>query len=189
MDLISLRREIRKQRQNLPEAVRRELATEICQRIIETQAFQQSQTVALYYPQNGEVDVLQLLKIFPQKQFYLPILNPDGTNSLIFGRYANDTILVNNKFAIPEPDANITELIETKDIDLVITPIVLFDDKCNRVGMGAGYYDRTFAFKITEPAKQPFLLGVAYEFQKTEGLIANPWDVRMQKIVTEENII
>jgi 5-formyltetrahydrofolate cyclo-ligase len=188
MDTKSLRQEIRIKRQTLSRKKRQLSSIIICKKIIETAVFQDSRNIALYYSQKGEVDVLLLHKLCPQKKYYLPILNPDGTNSLIFGLYSNDSMLINNKYNIPEPDASKAELVAAKDLDLVIVPLVIFDDQCNRVGMGGGYYDRTFAFKMAATtANRPCLLGVAYEFQKIEEIVANSWDVSMQMVITEEN--
>jgi 5-formyltetrahydrofolate cyclo-ligase len=188
MDIKSLRREIRKQRQALSAKLQQQFSATICQKIIANTIFQRSQKIAFYYPQNGEVDTLQLQKLYPQKEYYLPILNPDCSCNLFFAHYVNAAALINNKFGIPEPDLLSAQFINAEDLDLVIAPLVLFDENCNRVGMGAGYYDRTFAFKRDSISRQPFLLGVAYEFQKVPILTANPWDVKLQMVVTEKNI-
>jgi 5-formyltetrahydrofolate cyclo-ligase len=186
MDIKFLRQEMRRRRQALSAAMQNHFSVTICQNLITTPVFQRSQKIACYYPQNGEVDILQLKKLYPQKKYYLPILNPDGTNSLVFGLYSDNSVLIKNKYDIPEPDASAVPLISPEDLDLVIVPLVLFDTHCNRVGMGAGFYDRTFAFKTAAPESKPYLLGVAYELQKIDSLPANPWDVQMNAIITEE---
>ncbi len=73
-------------------------------------------------------------------------------------------------------------------MDLVLIPLVGFDADGNRLGMGAGFYDRTFAFlqQNKRPTK-PYLLGIAYEIQKIDQIIAETWDVRLDGIVTEKN--
>ena len=75
---------------------------------------------------------------------------------------------------------------------MIFLPVVAFDINGNRLGRGAGYYDRTLAF-VNEQIEQgthikPCLIGLAYEFQKIEQIITDKWDVALDIIVTENNI-
>ena len=73
--------------------------------------------------------------------------------------------------------------------DLVLVPLVGFDDEGNRLGMGAGFYDRHFAFLRHRNAWQrPLLLGLAFEVQRVERLPAKPRDVPLWGIVTERGV-
>ena len=66
-------------------------------------------------------------------------------------------------------------------------PLVAFDPKCNRIGMGCGYYDKTLAFKKGGEFKNKTLLvGLAYEFQKIDSIEKNAWDIPMDAIITED---
>ncbi|MFZ2507973.1 MAG: 5-formyltetrahydrofolate cyclo-ligase, partial [Steroidobacteraceae bacterium] len=70
--------------------------------------------------------------------------------------------------------------------DLVLVPLVGFDDDGNRLGMGAGFYDRHFAFLRHRQAwRRPLLLGLAFEIQRLERLAVKPHDVALWGIVTE----
>ena len=66
--------------------------------------------------------------------------------------------------------------------------MVGFDTKGNRLGMGAGFYDRTFNFKLSEKINTPLLIGLAYECQKLDNLTPNSWDVPLDYIITEDTI-
>ena len=71
-------------------------------------------------------------------------------------------------------------------LDLVITPLVAFDAEGNRMGMGGGYYDRSFAWRKRRRIwRGPMLVGYAYELQKLNSIRASDWDVPMDAVVTE----
>ncbi len=74
-------------------------------------------------------------------------------------------------------------------LDLVLVPLVGFDDRGNRLGMGAGFYDRHFAFLRHRHAwHRPLLIGLAFEVQRVERLVANTHDVPLWGVVTERGI-
>ena len=107
---------------------------------------------------------------------------------LLFSIYNEGDPLVNSHCGIPEPYKKSDNLIDPKDLDLVITPLVGFDVDGNRLGMGGGYYDRTFAFTkqhSDDDDHGPCLIGVAYEFQNISQVPTESWDVPLDKLVTE----
>ena len=74
-----------------------------------------------------------------------------------------------------------------RDLDIVFTPLVAFDTAGNRVGMGAGFYDRSFAFrKHRRNWRRPLLIGVAYDFQRVPHIPARTWDVPVDLVVTDK---
>jgi 5-formyltetrahydrofolate cyclo-ligase len=138
--------------------------------------------IALHYPVGNEVDLRPLAHALWQqdKKLYLPIL--DG-QLLQFGAYTPDTAFINNKFNIPEPD---TTAIAPKDLNAVIFPMVAFDEACHRIGMGGGFYDRTFTFTKLKPG--PTLMGCAFECQKVDAITPEAWDVSLDCVITEKII-
>ena len=93
-----------------------------------------------------------------------------------------------NRFRLPEPDVTDDEMLDPSDLDLVLAPLVVFDAECNRIGMGGGFYDRSFAFRKLESSVTPRLIGVAHELQRVERLLPEAWDVRLDRIVTDAAI-
>ena len=80
------------------------------------------------------------------------------------------------------------EWLPPNQVDLLLLPLVAFDSAGTRLGMGGGFYDRSFAF-LRDPAyqgKRPYLLGLAYTFQKTPDLLLRElWDVPLNAVATE----
>jgi 5-formyltetrahydrofolate cyclo-ligase len=72
----------------------------------------------------------------------------------------------------------------------VLVPLVGFDRRGNRLGSGGGWYDRSFAFlrDVPRPAR-PILVGIGYHFQEVEKLDAQPWDIPMDFIATDRELI
>jgi len=96
-------------------------------------------------------------------------------------------ILEPNFYGIPEPRP--IELIDPRTLDLVLTPLVAFDGSGHRIGMGGGYYDRSFAFlRRRRYWRKPHLLGLAYELQKLPAIIPNDWDIPLDAVATEARI-
>jgi 5-formyltetrahydrofolate cyclo-ligase len=93
-----------------------------------------------------------------------------------------------NRLGIHEPEASVT--IGAKWLDVVFLPLVGFDARGVRLGMGGGYYDRAFAFRRWRTVwHTPRLIGLAYSFQQVESLTAAAHDVRLDAVVTEERIV
>jgi 5-formyltetrahydrofolate cyclo-ligase len=110
----------------------------------------------------------------------------DKPGYLHFVEYLADDKLIPNRFGILEPKLQQEKLISARNLDLVIMPLIAFDLQGNRIGTGGGYYDRTFAFLNDEPDLiKPVLIGVAYACQQLSQINSQPWDVKMQKVVTD----
>jgi 5-formyltetrahydrofolate cyclo-ligase len=93
-----------------------------------------------------------------------------------------------NRLGIAEPEGSLS--IGARWLDVVFLPLVGFDARGVRLGMGGGFYDRAFAFRRWRSVWcAPRLIGLAYSFQQVEGLTAAAHDVRLDAVVTEERII
>jgi len=149
--------------------------------------------VALYFPLGAEVDTSQLLHrcIASGKSCYVPIVQ--AHHQMSFAPVNANTQLVSNRYGIQEPDVAVEMHVSANQLDIVIVPLVGFDDYCNRMGMGGGYYDRCFAHRnhppnAAQPAK-PLLVGVAFEVQYAKDIVPQSWDVPLDKIITEQRIV
>ncbi len=151
--------------------------------------FHNSHRIALFMPNDGEMDPRTLMRLAHamHKQCYLPVLAGSVRRpGLCFVRFVPGQPLQANRFGIPEPVPRPGHVINPRFLDLVMTPLVAFDDAGNRLGMGGGYYDRSFAFlRLRRHWHHPRLVGVAYEFQRVPSLPHQPWDVPLSGVVTE----
>ena len=183
----SLRQQLRQQRNKLDPQAKQTLSRQITRHVRQSRLFRNARHIALYLPVRGEADP-RLLRTFglPHQTFYLPVLSPFGDKRLWFVRWDKHTRFRNNPFRIPEPYPPHKGKRPARWLDMVITPLVAFDKHGSRLGMGGGYYDRTFAFKrwCTAP-KRPLLCGFAYGFQQTTALSRQPWDIPLDAIATE----
>jgi 5-formyltetrahydrofolate cyclo-ligase len=190
MDTKALRQQIRNQRRALSDSEREQAAFLLCERIASSRIYQHSKHIAFYLPNNGEMDLTLLIQDAWQrgKKCYLPVLAEPNTQRLWFIPYTADTKLRPNRFGIPEPvHSNSLRIRKTLSLDLILMPLVAFDEQGNRVGMGGGFYDRTLAFlRQRQHWHKPNLVGVAYEFQKQQQLKPNPWDIPLQSVATEQ---
>ena len=192
MNTKTLRQQIRDKRRNLSDSEREHAAFLLCERIASSREFQRSKHIAFYLSNDGEMDLSLLIEHAWQKgkHCYLPVLAEPNTQRLWFIPYTPETKLMNNRFGIPEPiHSNKTRLRKTLSLDLILMPLVAFDELGNRMGMGGGFYDRTLSYlRHRLYWHKPTLLGVAYEFQKQKQLETNDWDIPLQSIATEKNL-
>ena len=189
MDTTTLRKTLRARRTALSPHEQQSAREALAIRISEQPVFQQSQHIALYLASDGEIDPAGIVEMAWQqgKICYLPVLNKQQKGTLMFLPYTAETAMTNNRYGIPEPIADSTTARQAKDLDLVLLPLTGFDAACNRMGMGGGYYDRTFAFTQSSSTTNPLLIGLAHECQKVDQLNTSPWDVPMHAIATDEH--
>ncbi len=178
-----LRNTLRAQRKSLSNIAAKQAAQQASQQLIALTEFQQASSIACYIPINGEMDTDMLIKSAWQKNkaVYLPLIQADST--LLFVPFQADTVMLKNKFGIPEPQSNATNGLNACSLDLVITPLVAFNKNCHRIGMGGGYYDRTFA---NCPSHHPIKIGFAYDFQCVNSIVNQPWDIPMDWVITDK---
>ena len=184
-----LRQIIRRQRRAIGPSEAGYCAEQLAQHVCSGRFATNSRHIAAYLASDGEIDPIPLMQRLWQlgKKLYLPVIVPFSNKKLWFARFDPGDRLVYNRYGIPEPEQR--RLIKPCELDLVFTPLVAFDTRGHRLGMGSAYYDRSFAFlgKRTSLYK-PKLVGLAYEFQKQAAITVNSWDIPLNAIVTETAI-
>lgn len=143
-------------------------------------------TVGLYVASDGEPDLEPLRQrlLAARKRVALPVVRRDGR--MEFFRVKRQTPLVTGRFGIAEPAPG-TAYVAPMGIDVLLMPLVAFDDAGNRLGRGAGFYDR-FLGRLP-PALRPRLIGVAHEVQHSaQPLPADDWDVPLHGVLTEAGL-
>jgi 5-formyltetrahydrofolate cyclo-ligase len=186
LDRRALRAQLRLVRRQLPAAQRITTAQAIAAHLFELPQLQQARHVAGYWAVDGEVGLHALLVGQPAFVYCLPCLRDD--KRLEFAPWRSGDPLVTNRYGIPEPET--TARIDPAALDVVLLPLVGFDRRGARLGSGAGYYDRTFAFLQQTPRPvHPLLVGVAHALQEVDALPVEPWDVPLDYIVTERGLM
>jgi 5-formyltetrahydrofolate cyclo-ligase len=187
MTRAELRQQLRAARRALPAEARLKASISAAMQLCESDAYRGARRISVYVAMDGELDPTPLVMRARTdgREVYLPVLPPlEGPMS--FRPFNVDTPLVTNRFGIPEPKFPDGGRM-AKEMDLVITPLVGFDLAGNRLGMGAGFYDRTFGFLRHMQKPHPLLVGYAYEFQKVPALSAESWDVPLAAVATEQH--
>jgi 5-formyltetrahydrofolate cyclo-ligase len=182
----TLRSTMRRQRRALTSGQAADAAQQLAQHLIHHSVLQNRQHIAAYIAADGEIDPLPLLQqLWMQgKHIYLPVLMPYVRGKLWFAQYRPGDALIPNRFGIPEPQR--LQLVAPRNLDLVLAPLVAFDDAGHRIGMGGGFYDRSFAFLHTRRIwRKPLLIGLAYELQRCRSITPGRWDVPLDGVVTE----
>lgn len=178
----------RERRRSLPAAERRHRARRMALLASRLRPFLRARRIACYIAMDGEIDCAALIALIRRhrKQCYLPVLVKWPRRSLRFAMFRGRCRLKRNRLGIPEPAVPRIRLLSAERLDLVFTPLVGFDSECRRLGMGGGFYDRTLAASVRRARHQrPAVVGLAYELQRFDRVVADSWDVPLSHVVTE----
>jgi len=135
-----------------------------------------------YYPYNNELNCFEILKNFENRRYLITLPKIKKNFQMDFFEWTFEEPLIINKYGIPEPTSN-----KLKYPDIMLVPLLAFDNNLNRVGYGGGFYDRYI--KKIKKKKNLILIGLAYSFQKVKKVPINKHDMKLNFIVTEKNIV
>ncbi len=132
-----------------------------------------------YYPYNYEINILQVLKKFEKKNFLISLPKIKKKSQMDFFEWSTNDPLVINRFGIPEPISK-----KIKYPDILLVPVVAFDNHLNRIGYGGGFYDRYI--KKVRKKKKVVTIGFAYSFQKVKKIPTNIYDIKLDFIINNK---
>ncbi len=182
-DRDALRRELRDRRRALPAAARIAAAEALAARILALPFLPGRGYIAGYWALDGEIGLHVLQMQLPAGlSWCLPVLHEDGT--LRFAPWRAGDPLVSNRYGIPEPDVQPASALDAREMALAVMPLVGFDAAGQRLGMGGGWYDRSFAFR-RDQAAPTWLVGAGFAVQEVPALDTADWDVVPDAICTE----
>lgn len=183
----SLRKSLRQVRRALSAQQQVQHSHQACRLFMRSRWAQRPKRIALFLSQDGEMSTKPLIQKLWHRahQVYLPVVLESGL--LKFALYLPDSELVANRFGIEEPITRPSDWLDPKMLVIVIMPLVGFDLQGHRLGMGGGFYDKTFAFK-RHMQRKPTLIGWAHQCQQVESLPCQPWDVAMDALITEQGV-
>ena len=180
-----VRAEVRRARRRMSAREGARRSHEACITLVRSGTLLGARRIACFWPNDGEV---ALRALFPRMwrsgiEVLLPVV---AGARLWFAPFTADTPLAENRFGIPEPWLSRRAARPLLSLDAVLVPLVAFDASGRRLGMGGGYYDRTFAQRRHRCALQrPRLIGIAFEFQHRDTLPGAPWDVPLDAVATD----
>ena len=184
-----LRKDILYIRNNMCENEKEEKDNVIKHRFLESDYYKKADKIFIYISYSSEIDTINIINkaLSDGKEIFVP--------RTIFDTKAMDAVKINSlenmkkdKYGIPEPQGDIP-CVDPNELDLIVVPGVAFDNNGGRMGYGAGYYDRYFK-KISNVKKNTIKkLALAYEFQIIDNVPMDKQDVKIDYIITEENII
>lgn len=178
----ALRQQLRQRRRDIPAAQRLAAADLLADRLLQLPFVPLHGFVAGYWAMDGEIALHRWQMQLPDAlQYCLPILAGD---TLRFAPWRPGQPLTANRYGIPEPDIAPEATLAPEQMALVVAPLVGFDAQGRRLGMGGGWYDRSFAFRHQRPAP-PWLVGVGFSVQQVDDLPVQPWDVAVDAICTD----
>ena len=133
-----------------------------------------------YYPYNYEVNPIEIFKKLEKFSYYLTLPKISKNYHMDFFQWSTKDPLEINKYGIPEPQ------LKKKVIpDVLLVPMVAYDNKLNRLGYGGGYYDR---FLKKHEKKNIIKIGLAISCQEVKRLPTNGFDKKMDFILTEKKL-
>ncbi|NNC99803.1 MAG: 5-formyltetrahydrofolate cyclo-ligase [Gammaproteobacteria bacterium] len=139
-----------------------------------------------YSPFQGEIDPGPLVAAL-NSEIFLPRIINYRNRAMQFLKKEKTKHL--SPYGISEPSLASARL-SARHFDAVLVPLVGFDRNGNRLGMGAGYYDRSFSFRLRQDTpRRPLLVGLAHHFQEVNQLPTNSWDVGLDAIITDLELI
>lgn len=185
-----LRRLLRGKRSALSAQERLAAAGALIAQLEQIPEFLTDRAIAGYWAVGGELPLLGLMPGLRARgqAYHLPVVGAD--RHLRFAAWRPGIDVVANRYGIPEPAHSEADLLAPQDIDVVLVPLLGFDRQGHRLGSGGGYYDRSFAYlRERESVGKPVLIGVGYALQELDAIEAKPWDVRLDYIATESELI
>jgi 5-formyltetrahydrofolate cyclo-ligase len=190
-DVRAMRRRLRELRLALDPATRAAAERSIRAMLARLGVFRRGAHVALYLPMRGEVDLRPCLELARARgtRVYVPRIVNRRRRRMLFAPWTEGAARRCNAFGILEP-RSAAGARPALALDVVVLPLVGFDPRGHRLGMGAGYYDRALRRRLAGSAwRRPRLVGVAYACQQLAEIPASPWDVPLDLVVTERGVI
>ena len=164
----------------------------VCEHLASSWQIMRAARIACYFPAGNEVDLFPFIEFAwrANKEVYLPVLGLRHTGQLWFVPFRPDDKLYLNRFGIQEPVHDRRHRrTSLRNLDIMLLPLVAFDERGNRIGMGGGFYDRTLAnLQHSDGWQRPKRIGVAYQLQQTRKIPSEEWDIPLHAVATEQGI-
>jgi 5-formyltetrahydrofolate cyclo-ligase len=185
--LKALRRSLRARRRAVPAKERRRAAQQLAHQVERAGLLRPGRRLGLYLPLPEEIDTQPLLARALRRgcKVYVPRVTDYRRHRMRFVLLTGH--LKASRYGIAEPPDGIGR--SARGLDVILMPLVGFDARGNRIGMGKGYYDRALAFLRQRSAwRRPLLVGLAFDCQRVDALPARPHDVPLALVATPSTL-
>ena len=185
----TLRRELKARRAAVKYDTRRTASQHALRLTLRHGLLLRARRIGFYLPHGAEFDVRPLLNhaLWMRRECCLPVVPARG-RVLRFARLNGRNVMTPNRYGIPEPSD--ARPLRARQLDVLFVPLVGIDDQGFRLGMGGGYYDATLAYRRRgRIGKKPLLIGVAFECQRVASLPHDPWDMPLDALLTERQLV
>jgi len=182
-----LRQDFKIKRLAISAAQRMQAAEAIAQQLVKLPEWLSANYIAGYWATGGEVPLhVVQMRVQSPKVWCLPIVQADKT--LKFAPWRSGDPLVSNQYGIPEPDISSKSALDASGISIILLPLLAYTRSGARLGMGGGYYDRSFAFSHAQ-SSPPMLIGIAYSSQEADLLPSEAWDIQLDMLINEREVL
>jgi len=172
---ITLRNRMIERRNNLSKETQQQASQDVCKQLASHTAFMKARMAGSYMAHGNEINPSALPHDFPDKTWAFPRVEP--MHHLIFVTHKPGDPVITNRYGILEPNSN--AIVPLELIDVLLIPLLAFDQRGHRLGFGAGYYDRY----LSNNSKRPMLIGLAYPWQEVARVPNDPWDIALDDVV------
>jgi 5-formyltetrahydrofolate cyclo-ligase len=189
-DKATLRRALRTRRGALSDGAREHAAHAVLRHALASGLLLRHARIGFYFPKPPELNVLPLLNqaLWMRRDCYLPIVPARHTRRLRFSRLTDGHHWRHNRFGIAE-FGHAKPAVRAWQLDLLFVPLLGFDARGYRVGMGGGYYDATLAhLRVRRVWRKPYRVGVAFACQEIPAAPVDAWDVPLDAVLTENGL-
>ena len=173
------RQDYKKIRSALTQTQREAFSKRVCRAIIETYEYKTARRIMAYWAIGDELSLKTFIDYALEegREIYLPVCGEAG--HMEGARYTGADKLRKGACGVPEPDGGI---IAPEQLQLILVPMLAFNELCYRTGWGGGYYDRYL------PRTEAYRLGTAFSCQYDPDMSVKPNDAVLDKIITEEKV-
>jgi 5-formyltetrahydrofolate cyclo-ligase len=178
---------LRARRRALTPLAQRQAARALARRLWQLPVVRHARRLGIYHALDGEIDPAFFSGQARRagKILCLPILRTFPSGQLLFVARHPGRRERHNRFGIPEPMQG--RRYPAQALDVILLPLVGFDECGGRLGMGGGFYDRTLAYKVRQARRKPVLIGLAHACQQVDTLTLANWDVALDAVVTDRS--